>query len=65
MLKSTEVKENVQYGDGVVLVCDTEDGKEVKILTFSQVIAEQLEALVGYLPLIIRPINNGTYFTIY
>ena len=65
MLRGTKVKENEQYGNGVVLLCEDENGLEVKILTFSQVIAEQLVALTDHLPLIIRPVNNGTYFTIY
>jgi len=65
MLKSTEIKENEQYGNGTILICDTEDGQEVKVLTFSQVIAEQLVALADHLPLIIRPVNTGTYYTIY
>lgn len=65
LLKRSEVKENQQYGPGTVLICETENGVEVKILTFSEVIREQLVALTDHLPLIIRPVNNGTYYTIY
>lgn len=65
MLKGTEIKPNEQYGDGTVLLCEREDGTEVQILTFSQVIKEQLVALADHLPLIIRPVNNGTYYIIY
>lgn len=65
LLKEVQTKANEQYGDGLVLVCDNEAGTEVKILTFSGVIKEQVENLSGYLPVIIKPVNNGTYYSIF
>jgi len=65
LLKESAIQPNQQYGDGLMLYCETEDGKAVKILTFSQVIAEQVAVLADHLPLIIKPLNNGTYYTIY
>lgn len=65
MLKSTEIRHTEQYGDGLVLVCETEKGEEARIFTFSDVIKEQVAILHAHLPLIIRPVNNGTYYTIY
>ena len=65
MLKETGIQPNEQYGNGLMLYCETDKGVKVKILTFSQVIAEQASVLEPHLPLIIKPLNNGTYYTIY
>ena len=65
MLKSVEVKHVEQYGDGTILHCENADQLPIDIFTFSGVIIEQLVALADHLPLIIKPLNNGTYYTIY
>jgi len=53
-----------KFGNGTTLICQTEDGTTVKITTFSQVVADQVDKLKGQLPCLITPRNQGDYYTL-
>lgn len=65
LLKGYDFKEVEQYGKRYTLYCENEDGKEVKLATFSAVIAEQLSDLAELLPVLIIPRKVENYYTIY
>lgn len=65
LFKNYETKDVPQYGTRYVLYCETEDGDEVKLATFSDVIAEQCQQLAERLPVIITPRLKDNYYTIF
>lgn len=65
LLESYITKPSRSFGQVTVLECKTEDGESVRLSTFSEVVAEQIDAIKDHIPCIITPQKVSNYFTIY
>jgi len=65
LLNSYKVTESGNFGKVIVLECEDEDGGEVKMSTFSEVVIKQVEEIGEKLPLLITPRKVSNYYTIF
>jgi len=65
MLESYEEEASAKFGQLCTMYCKTEDGEDVKLSTFSEVVASQLHRVEDHLPLIITPRKESNYYVIY
>jgi len=64
-LNSYTTKPSKSFGQISVLECRTEDGDLVRLSTFSEVVAGQLDEIKEDIPCIITPRKVSNYYTIY
>lgn len=64
-INSFELEDTRTFGSMVHIQAQLENGKEVKLYSFSGVVIEQLGQLEPYLPVIVTVTKTGDYYTIF
>ena len=64
-LEKVSFTDNENYGQQAHLFVVDGEGKKMELITFSQVVVDQLKGISDKLPCIITPTFTGTYYKIY